>query len=137
VVDWTAANPDDDWEESMNAPVFHRMVAAGLSLCTVLALNGCIINDKEIEVSPIDTPIPAMFGDHLNLYKGSQFLYYSLRIAAGNYMMSDYVTDEGEKKHGQSVGLWLIMEDRPETYKTVRVYLGQILLYEQYKIQIL
>jgi hypothetical protein len=131
----------------MNPLVFHKLMAAGFILLPALTLGGCGIIGDDVEATAMNTEVNAMDswakvmpGDPLFLYEGGQFTYNgefgSLKIAAGNYRIMDYVTDEGEKKHGQTVIFWLGIEDRPETSKAITVYIGQIILYEGYKIQV-
>lgn len=77
-----------------------------------------------------------MPGDRLVLKEGAQHSYYTLRIGSGNYNTEDYVTDSGKIKHGWTVGLWLIIEDRPETEKTFMAFEGKNILFEGYNIHV-
>ncbi len=117
----------------MNHAYFRRTISAGWILLAVLVLNGCrIIGD--------DTEATASAIQHLYLHDRGQFTYKgdfgTLKIAAGTYIFQEYTTEKGEKKQGWTLILWLVIEGRPETYKAIRVYIGQTILFEKYKIHV-
>ena len=110
-----------------------RMTTAGWILLAALALNGCSIIGDDTEATPWQI-------QHVYLHEGGQFSYKgefgTLKIGAGTYNIEDYTTDEGEKKHGWTLILWLVIEGHPETYKAIRVYIGQTILFEKYNIHV-
>ena len=113
---------------------FQKKKTVGWFLLAGWILSGCGLVIHDMEGKP-------MSDNHLLLFEGAQHSYSGrfgvLKIGSGNYNFGDYVTDDAEKKHGWTVGLWLIIEGRPETEKTFTAYVGKYIEFEQYLIHVL
>ncbi|OGO10481.1 MAG: hypothetical protein A3K46_02710 [Chloroflexi bacterium RBG_13_60_9] len=117
----------------MNAGPTGKLWIARWILLGGMFFAGCGIDIGNQEGSTMKNP-------HLMLYEGGQFSYPGkygrLFIAAGNYQLEEYVTEKGEKNQGWTLILWMGIENRPETSKAQRVYIGQTFFFEKYKIHV-
>ena len=83
--------------------------------------------------APTPTPTPNLEGELISVREGTVSTFGDLRIGGGWIRKSDYVDDNGEKRHGLIAGL--AMELRGEE-KDVNGYEGQSLQFGEYVIHV-
>jgi len=105
------------------------MIAGQVALIlTVVFLTGCPspfpTTTPEPSVPTLDTSLDHLSGDVLNIPRGTQGQYETVRIGLANTAVTEYTNYLEEKQYGMAAELQLFSKDRPTEYKTV--HLGDI-----------
>lgn len=80
-------------------------------------------------------PQPTLAGEYL-VRTNTVLTHDSLKVGVGNCKQQSYTDESGQMTSGLTCALFFYVRDHPETDKTVRVHLGQIVEIDQYVVTV-